>query len=238
MNEILDHEMTQGEFVFYREFHTLEYAREYTQLLDQHHILYKLETSSDLLIDKAIVGEKLMPEAILKILPRDFTRINQLIEGMIESQPVPPEHYLLDFTDMELFGILEQPDEWTIEDVALARKILRERGLNVSSEQIRRMKEERYQELRSGQKVKVHWMLIYLVCIVAGLVLYSPLFLLAGLAMGYYYWQDTSTDPDGRRYRTFEPVTRRWGRYIFIGGILISVGYILYVVVTGKPVIG
>lgn len=61
MHEILDHEMTQGKFVFYREFHTLEYAREYTSMLDRNHILYRLETSSDLLIDKAIVGQKLMP---------------------------------------------------------------------------------------------------------------------------------------------------------------------------------
>jgi hypothetical protein len=233
MHEILDHEMTQGEFAFYREFHTLEYAREYTSMLDRNHILYRLENSSDLLIDKAIVGQKLMPEAVLKILPRDFPRVNRLIEQMIESQPVPPGHYLLDFTDLELFDILEQSDEWTVEDLALARKVLRERGLPVSSEQIRRMKEERYRELRSGKKGQIHWLLIYLACIIAGLLLFSPLFLLAGLGMGYYYWQDRSTDPEGRRFYTFEPVTRQWGRYIFIGGIVISVAYIVFVLADG-----
>lgn len=233
MQNILDQEMTRDEFEFYRAFHTMAQAQDYTALLDQYGILYKLESPSELLIDRAIVGEKLTAEVILKILPRDFSRVNQLIEQMIEEQPVPDGHYLLAFTDLELFDILEQPDQWTTEDVALARKILRSRGLEVSPEQLQRMREERYRELRRGRKGQPRWLLIYLACIVAGLLFFSPLFLLAGLGMGYYYWRDRSTDPEGRRYYTFEAETRRWGKLIFIGGVVLSVLYLGYVLVLG-----
>lgn len=233
MNDILDHELTKGEFAFYREFHALEQAQYYIPLLEENDILYKLETPSELLIDKAIVGEKLMPQVILKILPRDFSRVNRLIEDRIEKEPIPTEHYLLAFTDLELFDILEQPDEWTIEDRALTRKILRQRGLEVSPEQIQRMKEKRYRALRQGKKESPLWLIIYLVCILAGLFFFSPLFLLAGLGMGYFYWQNKDTDPEGQRYYTFEAATRRWGKYIFIGGLVVSALYAAYFIAGG-----
>lgn len=228
MHDILDQEMAQEEFEYYREFHSLEHAHAFTQTLRESDILFKLETPSDLLIDKAIVGQPLLPKAILKILPQDFPRVNELIERMVESNHIPEEHYLLEFSDLELFNILEHADEWSTEDVALARKILKERGLEVSSEQIYLMKEERFRKLRQGERGHWPWMLFYLVCILAGLVFFSPLFLLAGLGMGYYYWQDKNTDPGGRKYHTFDALTRRRGKYIFTGGLVVSILYVIF----------
>jgi len=238
MHDILDSEMTQGKFEFFREFHALEHAYDYVEVLKDSGILYKLETPSELLIDKAIVGEPLRPKAILRILPQDFTRVNQLIERMVEQNLIPEEHYLLQFSDLELFDLLEHSDEWSIEDVTLTRKILQKRGLEVSTEQIQRMKEERYQKLREGKEGEWQGMIVYLICIFAGLLFFSPLFLLGGLGMGYYYWQDKNTDPEGRRYYTFDAKTRKWGKYIFITGVAFSILYGILLLLGGDTVFG
>lgn len=228
MDDILDNELTRGEFEYYREFHTLEQARDFVHLLEGGNILYKLESPSDLLIDKAIVGEKMTPKAVLKILSRDFPRVNNLIEGLIESQEIPPDHYLREFSDIELFNVIEYPDEWTVEDVAISRKILAERGLDVSREHIELRKRERYRLMRQGKEEPSSRIVFYLLCVILGIALFHPLFLLAGLGMGYYYWKDKSTDPEGLKYFTFESRTRKIGKRIFIGGLFTFAAFVLY----------
>lgn len=222
MEDILDHEYTAGDFEYFREFLSVEEARDLAAILEQHNILYKLE-EPQVLIDEAIVGRTILPKVILKILPRDFERVNKILAEIVESQAIPEEHYLLEFTDLELFDILKTPDNWTIEDVTTAKKILIQRGFEITDEQVKKLQEQRYDELKAGKKGSWQWIFFYGICILLGVVILHPLFLIAGVGMGLYYWQDKSRDPQGRAYYTFEENTRRLGQLIFYAGAVLMV---------------
>lgn len=222
MEDILDHEYTEGEFEFFREFLNLEEARDMANILEQYNILYKLEEPR-VIIDQAIVGHSMLPKVILKILTRDFQRVNTILASIIETQEIPNQHYLLDFSDLELFEVLKKPDNWNVEDITLSKKILVDRGFEITDEQINQLQRERYGHLKAGKKGNLQWIAFYGACIIIGVVFLHPLFLLAGAGMGLYYWRDQNTDPSGERYFTFEKNTRNIGQFIFYIGIFLTV---------------
>ncbi len=222
MDDILDHEYTAGEFEYFREFLNIEQAKDMAAILEQHNILYKLE-KPQVLIDEAIVGRTILPEVILKILPRDFERVNAILAHIVESQSIPEEHYLLEFSDLELFDVLKKPDNWTIEDVTTAKKILINRGFEVTNEHLQELQQQRFSELKEGKKAQLQWLFFYGLCIIFGVIFLHPFFMIAGVGMGFYYWQDKSRDMKGQAFYTFEENTRRMGQLIFYIGILLTV---------------
>jgi hypothetical protein len=218
MKDILDHEYTDGELEYFREFLNVEEANDLAQLLEKNNILYSLE-KPQVLIDKAIVGTTILPKVVLKILPRDFEQVNRMLANIIEQQAVPEGHYLLDFDDLELFEVIKKPDSWNIEDVTMARKILVNRGFEITNQQLQELQEQRFDELKAGKDGSLSWMIFYAFCVVLGVVFLHPLFMIAGVGMGFYYWQDKRRDPKGAPYFTFNKKTRIAGQIIFYLGI-------------------
>lgn len=222
MKDILDHEYTGDELEYFREFLNIEEANDLAHLLEKHNILYSLE-KPQVLIDKAIVGTTILPKVILKILPRDFEKVNKILAEIIEQQAIPPEHYLVEFDDLELFDVIKKPDSWNVEDVTMAKKILVRRGFEVTNEQLEELQEQRFEELKAGKKGSLSWIVFYTVCIVLGVVFFHPFFMIAGVGMGWYYWRDKRRDPKGESYFTFDQKTRLAGQIIFYLGIVLMI---------------
>lgn len=222
MKDILDHEYTDGELEYFREFLNVEEANDLAQLLEKNNILYSLE-KPQVLIDKAIVGTTILPKVVLKILPRDFERVNKMLAEIIEQQVIPDNHYLLEFSDLELFEVIKNPDSWNIEDVTVARKILVSRGFEVTNEQLEELQEQRFEELKAGKEGSLSWMIFYAVCVVLGVIFLHPLFMIAGVGMGLYYWRDKRRDPKGAPYFTFDKKTRIAGQIIFYLGMALMI---------------
>ncbi len=222
MKDILDHEYTDDELEYFREFLNIEEANDFAQLLEKNKIIYSLE-KPQVLIDKAIVGTTILPKAILKILPRDFERVNKILAEIIEQQAIPQDHYLLEFSNLELFDVIKKPDSWNIEDITTARKILVSRGFEVTNQQLEELQEQRYSELRAGKQGEIGWMFFYAVCIGLGVLFLHPIFMIAGVGMGFYYWQDKKRDPKGASFFTFDKKTRKVGQIIFYLGIVLMI---------------
>jgi hypothetical protein len=222
MKDILDHEYTDGELEYFREFLNVEEANDLALLLKEKNILYSLE-KPQVLIDRAIVGTTILPKVVLKILPRDFERVNKMLAEIIEQQAIPDNHYLLEFSDLELFEVIKNPDSWNIEDVTMARKILVSRGFEVTNEQVEELQEQRFEELKAGKKGSLSWMIFYAVCVVLGVIFLHPLFMIAGVGMGLYYWRDKRRDPKGVAYFTFDKKTRIAGQIIFYLGMALMI---------------
>lgn len=227
MEEILDNwtfdEEEQKRLKFYKDFVALDDAKEFLKLLYDHDIPYSAEVP-ELLIDQAIVGTGMLPLAIVKLLPEDFKRANALLESQLAdaSYADVEEHYLNQLSDAELLAIFEKPDEWSVEDAAVAKIILRERGVGPSDEAIRQMRDARMAEIQHGRKGNRLMMLFYFLSIILVIVVH-PIFFVAGVGMGYYYGYGTSVDPDGNRHFVFEPQTRFYGKVILYGGIAVLI---------------
>ncbi|MEM6725073.1 MAG: hypothetical protein AAF598_13630, partial [Bacteroidota bacterium] len=219
----------------YRDFMNGEEAEHYINLLDEANIPYKVE-GTGVLIDTAIVGNTLLPKVILKLKRHDFKNANRLFANPFKDKTYADfkGNYLDQFTDEELKEILLNPDEWSVENVEVARIILRGRGIHLADEKIEAYRTEKFETLRTGKAADPTWMTIYFCCILGG-IFTSPFVTLAGLGMVYFYGFGQSNDPDGQPYYHFDQKTRKIGRLLFYVGLPILIGEIVYLVYAMYP---
>ncbi len=228
---------SENDFEFYKSFHRKEDALPYVELLKENDIPYRLE-GTDVLITEAIVGTPTFPKIILKVLPDDFKRINKIIEEeILRNAPDFEAHYLNDYTDRELLGILKKQDESSIEDIVITKQLLKSRGIPIADNALEEMKQERLIELQKGRSGSQTWMLTYLILLVAGSFLFSPFAMIAGIGMGWYYWKDKSVDIDGNPYFTFDQKTRNFGFAMLVVTVIIVILLIIAAMFFGMKAI-
>lgn len=206
---------TAAHYEFYRDFFLLEQAEEVTHLLEKSGIPYKLE-KSEVLIDEAIVGNSLTPKIVLRLQPIHFQRANEVIKENIKLTPeILEAHYLNQLDARELLEIIEKPDEWSVEDVVVARAILAQRGIPIDEASIHQMQRERLQLLRAGKDVSLAQLLLFYLVIFGVSILFSGYFMLAGLALSWYYWKDMTVDTTGTKFYTYKSSVRQIGKILF-----------------------
>jgi len=211
-----------------------EEASEFAALLREKEIPFLAETSETILTE-SIVGTGLIPKVVLKLLPKDFKKVNGLIAWQISEHNYEDvkEHYLNEFDNEELMEIFKTPDDWSPENIAIARIIIRHRGVEVSKEQISAWRKERLIEIRKGKSENRIWMVAYFLGITLGLFL-NLAFFLAGLGMGYYYAYSQTVDFEGEKYYIFDDNTRKIGKWMLFGGIIILIAELLYLALLSK----
>jgi len=69
-----------------------------------------------------------------------------------EINEVEKDYYLLSFSDEELIDVIAKSDEWNKFDVELAQKILKEKGKEVTEQQITQIKQQRIEELSKPEE--------------------------------------------------------------------------------------
>jgi len=227
-NTILDKDAFNNKqnqsFETYKTFASREQADDYIELLKKHDIPYSAESSEQILTSAIVGSSGMLPKVVLKLHPSDFSNIDALIEQQImASGSAPEDYYLRELDNDELEEVLEKPDEWSIQDVTMAKLILRERGLEVDEEEIKELRRQRIREIRQGKKANRGIIFLWFLAIAVGFWFLGIIAVIAGVGMGYYYGYDTTTDPDGDKYYTFEPTTRKYGKLILLVGVPISI---------------
>jgi hypothetical protein len=216
---ILDDELKSSKFEVYDKFPAQEDARYLVSLLKKHNILFEVEKPKQL-VDTAIGGDAPIPKVFVKIFPQDFKRVNKLIEDdtlrLIEEGKMDIKgHFLHDFTDEELLDVLRKPDEWNFDTTAIARYLLKSRGVEFSEQQMNEIKAKRIAEVRRPKPGNRIWIVALFILGLAGGFYWHVLSLIIAFPMAYYYWTDTSLDPNGQRFYTFDKQTRQFGKIIF-----------------------
>jgi len=199
-------------FETYKTFMSQEQGDEYIELLKRHDIPYSAESSEQILTSAIIGSSGMLPKVVLKLHPR-----------IMASGSVPEDYYLQELDDDELEEVLEKPDEWSIQDVTMAKLILRERGIEIDEEEIQELRRQRIHEIRQGETANRGIMFLWFLAIAVGFWFLGLLAVVGGVGMGYYYGYDKTTDPNGDKYYTFEPTTRKYGRLILLVGVPLSI---------------
>jgi len=215
--------MEKSTFEYYRSFESKENAKAFTEFLTENEVEFLVD-SPEVLIDKSIVGTGFLPKITLKIKSQDFEKVNELIAAQVEDTDIAAEgDYLNELNNEELIDILKNPDEWSIEDGIVAKKILAERGITYSDTEISTFKNDKLQQIRVGKKASPLTLILYFLCILVGFYI-GIFFTLAGIGMGYYYGYGTSTDINGKKYFAYDKETQRYGKIILYVGL---VGFIV-----------
>jgi len=218
----------EDKFEFYRNFQYEEDAQPFIELLKENEIPYEFN-GSETLITEAIVGSPNYPRFVIKILRSHFSKVNSIIENEVLKNAADfHEHYLNDFTDHELLTVLRKSDESSIEDITIAKELLKRRGIPIAPAALVEMKQERLHELQKGKDEKLGWMLLFFAFSIGVSILLSPYFIIGIIGLSWHYWKDKSTDIDGNKFSTYDEKTRKNGiRLGIISVILIPILSIL-----------
>lgn len=209
------------EYITYKKFNNKSSAEEFRQLLEIEKVDYTLENNS-LSLDATITGNDYGSEFCVKIKKDDFKKIDEILLKKWEEdiQEVPDNYYLLNFSDEELLDVIAKSDEWSTFDVALAKKMLKEKGKEVTPEEIDLIKNKRLVELAKPEKSQKTYIIAgYVLAILGGWL---------SVFIGWHLLTYKKTLPNGHKVYAYSENDRKEGNRIFILGIIFMVIWSLY----------
>jgi hypothetical protein len=209
----------EPEFITYQIFNDPALADALAEQFENHHIKYLIVDES--LPDNPYVNRGGKAFAV-KIKNADFKKANLLLKED-ESEAITEigkDYYLYSFTDDELMEVIIKADEWSPFDFVLARKILAERGKNMSDEDIAAINEKRIAELKVPDAPQTYWIVLgYIFALIGGLL---------GIFIGWFLMNYKKTLPDGEMVSEYSERDRKHGKRIFYIGIVVLVICIIY----------
>ncbi|GAB3288863.1 hypothetical protein [Hymenobacter tenuis] len=202
-----------SEFQTYQRFPNVEVAQPLLQLLHEHGIEYETKLDQPR-IDPSFAFNPTNSYFLVKLRPADFEAARALERTTDEqlSADAPTDHYLFSFSDDELLDILLKADEWSSFDVALARRILHQRGQEVSPALTERLRHQRLTDLAQPEPSQKAWIFFgYAMALLGGLV---------AVFIGWHLYSHKKQLPNGQQVQAFRPQDRAHGlRILVLGGI-------------------
>lgn len=140
--------MQEDNFVTYQIFKTKEEVTDFVKLLNKHGVPFEFE-DSNIYFDPSFSFNEVNREYRIKLKKVDFEKVDVLLLEALANQldKVDKSHYLFEFSNKELEEVIEKRDEWSKLDFLLAQKILKERGKEISADQVKDIQKKRIQKL-------------------------------------------------------------------------------------------
>ncbi len=181
-------------------------------LLDEARIAYT--TDHALARFNAALGVASDEQFVVRLRPGDFRDAHLLEEYQasidLDTSELPNDHYLFGFSNAELWELLAQPAAWSAPDVALAARLLRERGEAVTDEILQALRTQHTAALAAPDPSPTGWIVAgYALALLGGVI---------GMAIGWSLWRSRKTLPDGRQVPGFSEGDRYHGRVILAFG--------------------
>jgi len=195
------------EFITYQKFNDIALANELATLLTSHHIKYFLQEEAQSFDPTFLYADN--KEYTIRIQPDDFEKVNDLLKQAVDESiaEVDESYYLLSFTDEELVDVIYKADEWNVFDVQLARKLLADRGYEMSDERVAEITQQRIEVLRKTESSQTTPIGAGYIFALAGGVL--------GFFIGWHLWTYKKTLPNGERVFMYNENDRQHGKIIF-----------------------
>lgn len=209
------------EYITYKKFNNKNSAEKFRQLLETEKVDYTLENNS-LSLDATITGNDFGTEFCVKIKKDDFEKIDEILLKKSEEDihEIPDNYYLLSFSEEELVDVIAKSDEWSTFDVALAKKMLKEKGKEVTKEEIDSIKNKRLIELAKPEKSQKTYIIAgYILAILGGWL---------SIFIGWHLLTYKKTLPNGHKVYAYSENDRKEGNRIFILGIIFMVIWSFY----------
>jgi hypothetical protein len=217
------------ELVTYKKFKDADIANDIAEKLKLAGIYFEIQNENNF-FDPTFANNPMNNDIRLKLSSQDFLKADTVLENYYQNllYKVKEDHYLFSFTNIELFEIMQKPDEWGDLDYQLAQKILKDRGHEVSQTELETLKETRINVLSKPEKSQ-----IALVFIGYALNIFGGLFLILNLKFRFIWFpiatilgaiisQTKKTLPTGEVVYSFNARDRKHGNVIVVMGILLS----------------
>jgi hypothetical protein len=146
-------------YILLRIFREEEDMKFFVDVLDDCNIDYKVDNpqsiSNDVLSSAygvQVAEDALQFKYMLMVAEDDFeraqTELRSHIAEYFRNAGSEDNSLLNDFSDDELLDVIKKPDEWSVEDIAVAQALLEKRGKHVSNEVVDAYRQKRLEEVR------------------------------------------------------------------------------------------
>ncbi len=205
------------EFITFQKFNDQNSASELGDFFKEKKLEYLLEDNS-LSFDPTFANNGFGKEFCIKLKKSDFEKGNAFLNEKAEKEivEIDNDYYLLSFTDKELFELIAANDEWSPFDVSLAERLLKQRGKEVTPEEIEKIKTDRIVELSKPEESQRTYIIIgYITAVLGGFL---------GIFIGWHLLSFKKTLPNGNRIYAYSDNDRKQGnRILIIGGIFLVI---------------
>ncbi len=212
------------ELLTFKRFKDPDIANDIAEKLKSSNVYYEIE-NDDKFFDATFANNPMAKETRIKLKASDFIKADEALETYYQTQltNIDRSYYLFDFTNKELFEILEKPDEWGDLDYQLSKRILIERGENLQQTELNYLKERRIKELSKPEKSSRRLILAgYASAIFGGLF---------GIIIGRILANTKTTLPNGKLIYTYTDSDRSHGNTISIIGFAVLAAGLLRVLI-------
>lgn len=207
------------EFITFEKFNDHNSAKELGELIAEQNIEFLLEDNS-LSFDPTFANNGFGKEYCIKLKKNDFEKANKILtdKAVKEINDIDKDYYLLSFSDDELIDVVSKSDEWNKFDVSLAKKLLKERGKEITSEEIEKIKQQRIVELSKPEEGQKNYIILgYITAFLGGLL---------GIFIGWHLLTYKKTLPNGNRIYAYSENDRKQGNRILIIGAIFLVFWV------------
>lgn len=189
----------------------MDAVKQVVAVLDEVGIAYHL-IEDEGGFDLTAIGSEEASEKIVNIQTSDHEKARAALEADSLNSDLPEGHHLLLSTDDELAEIVNHASEWSPFDVAHARKLLEERGIDTAK--LAEDRAERIARLKQGKPApKALVFFGWLFSILGGLI---------GIAIAWSLSQTKDKTPDGEFHR-YDGASRAIGEKMLKVGIAVLV---------------
>ena len=215
------------DFVTFNKYKSQKEALNLIDLLNANGIEYLLDDIAPAYDISITGGTALVDKVALKIHPDNFVKVNRLLEDIAlnDLEFINKDHYLYNFSNEELIDILANFDEWSKTDYLLAKKILQEKDIKFTDEEIQNFRIKKIEQLKQAVSGRKTWIIIGFMTAIIGGVL--------GIWMGIHYYNFKKRIVTGERVYAYDNNTRKLGKRMFTIGIIthliIIFGFVFYV---------
>lgn len=209
---------------------------EITSILKRHSIAYRtIDNEKD--FDPSFTSNPGRIQYQVLISDTDFEIANKAVsEYYAQEVAIPEDYYLLEYSDEELKEILFKKDEWNEFDYEATKKILKERGEDVSEEELEGINQMRLDSLRNDyekpQEVKNYITIGYIFAIIGCLLsLAWGMLIFVSYAIAIAIIKLKKQLPNGERVYYFNEQDRKHGQRILWLSIIFTVFWMIIMII-------
>jgi len=190
----------------YKSFESVEIAQLLTELLDESKTSYELRNSEGKIED---FDPSRRYDVIEVWIDKDqFDSIDGLIEEKANSEldTVADDYFIFEFSNDELRDVLINAHEWSPLDLALANKLLKERGEPFDKEELEKIRKEKIAESALARNISKGRKIVGLIA--------ALLFPLIGIITALVYLLASKDDLSGKKVPKYGEPTKKHGKIV------------------------
>ncbi|MEO0580921.1 MAG: hypothetical protein AAF135_01745 [Bacteroidota bacterium] len=151
-----------------------------------------------------------IPDSAVEVMYEKFEE-----EAAHEFQYLPGDFYLLEYTDEELFEVIQNPKDWHPRLYYYAVFLLRERDYEITDEQLREHRTPSFAPPKRGPKTGLLTLLMIYLTLMS--VVLAPI----GFGLCFYMMNAKQPDTSGSQHFRFHASSRKTAKWLLIASLIL-----------------